>query len=173
MSEDLFLNEKAKKNEIPTTIKYLIFELGEDSYGLEISHVNEIIGVQNITEIPEQPDYIKGIINLRGKIIPVMDIRVRFKKPVRDYDARTCIIVVNIEDILVGLIIDRVVEVNDILTSNISPPPKINKDYRNRYIEGIGKIDSGVSVLLDCSKLLLDTEIDEVNEMTNINQKDN
>jgi len=168
MSETLLSNDALRKKDLTDTIKYLIFELGEESYGLKISHVNEIIGVQTITEVPEQPTYIKGIINLRGKIIPVMDIRIRFKKKPRDYDARTCIIVVNMEEVLVGLIIDKVVEVSDIPVSNISPPPKINKDYRNRYIEGIGKLDTGVSILLDCSKLLLDTEISEVSEISEI-----
>ncbi|MDA3846568.1 MAG: chemotaxis protein CheW [Vallitaleaceae bacterium] len=169
MSDVLSVDNKTISNEMKDKIKYLIFQLGEESYGLQISHVNEIIGVQNITEVPEQPDYIKGIINLRGKIIPVMDIRIRFKKEIRAYDARTCIIVVNIEEVLVGLIIDRVVEVSDIQVSNISPPPKINKDFRNRYIEGIGKLDTGVSILLDCSKLLLDTEINEISEIGNSN----
>ncbi len=147
------------------TAKYLIFDLGAESYGLEIFHVNEIIGVQTITEVPEQPEYVKGIINLRGKIIPVLDVRLRFKKEARAYDERTCIIVVDIQDLLVGLIIDRVVEVVDILLSQIAPPPKLNNDFKNRYIKGIGKTDNGVKLLLDCNRLLLDEEIDGLMEM--------
>lgn len=146
--------------------KYLIFQLGNESYGLEIFHVNEIIGVQTITEVPEQPNYIKGIINLRGKIIPVLDVRIRFKKQERAYDERTCIIVVDVMAFHVGLIIDRVVEVVDIPINNISPPPKLAGDYKNRYISGIGRIGQEVKLLLDCSKLLLDEELDALAEIS-------
>ncbi len=152
------------------TVKYLIFDLGAESYGLEIYHVNEIIGVQTITEVPEQPAYIKGIINLRGKIIPVLDVRLRFKKEPRDYDERTCIIVVDIQDLLVGLIIDRVVEVADILLTQISEPPKLNNDFKNRYIQGIGKTENGVKLLLDCNRLLLDDEIDGLADMAQMDE---
>lgn len=154
-------------NEIPVEniTKYLIFEIGNDSYGVEITFVNEIIGIQQITEVPEQPSYVLGIINLRGKIIPVMDVRKRFKKEFREFDDRTCIIVVEINDLFVGLIIDRVIEVADILDSQISPPPKINSDFKNRFISGIGKTDSGVKVLLDCSKLLTENELQSLESM--------
>lgn len=145
--------------------KYLIFEIGKDSYGVEITFVNEIIGIQQITEVPEQPSYVLGIINLRGKIIPVMDVRKRFKKEFREFDDRTCIIVVEIKDLFVGLIIDRVIEVADILDSQISPPPKINSDFKNRFISGIGKTESGVKVLLDCSKLLNENELQSLESM--------
>lgn len=154
-------------NDIPAEniTKYLIFEIGNDSYGVEITFVNEIIGIQQITEVPEQPSYVLGIINLRGKIIPVMDVRKRFKKKFREFDDRTCIIVVEINDLFVGLIIDRVIEVADILDSQISPPPKINSDFKNRFISGIGKTESGVKVLLDCSKLLTENELQSLESM--------
>lgn len=157
---------KTMSGEEVATAKYLIFDLGMESYGLEIFHVNEIIGVQTITEVPEQPVYVKGIINLRGKIIPVIDVRLRFKKEERGYDERTCIIVIDIQELLVGLIIDRVVEVVDIPVGQIAPPPKLNNEFKNRYIKGIGKTESGVKLLLDCNRLLLDEEIDGLAEMT-------
>ncbi len=147
------------------TIKYLIFEIGHDAYGVEITFVNEIIGVQQITEVPEQPKYVLGIINLRGKIIPVMDVRLRFKKPSREFDDRTCIIVVEIMETLVGLIIDRVVEVIDIHKDQIADPPKINADFKNRFIQGIGKTQSGVKILLNCAKLLSETELMELSKI--------
>ncbi|MDP4095008.1 MAG: chemotaxis protein CheW, partial [Bacillota bacterium] len=78
--------------------KYLTFVVGSETYGIEIRHVTEIIGIQPITEVPELPEYIRGIINLRGKIIPVMDVRMRFKKSFKEYNDRTCVIVVDIED---------------------------------------------------------------------------
>lgn len=144
--------------------KYLIFSIGNEYYGIDIKYVIEIIGIEPITEVPELPDYIKGVINLRGKIIPVMDVRLKFKKEPKEYDDRTCIIVVDIEDISIGLIIDRVLEVVNIDEGNISPPPKINsnKDNANRYIKGIGKVQNEVRLLIGCHKLLKEDEIEEL-----------
>ena len=144
--------------------KYLIFSIGKQCYGIDIKYVIEIIGIEPITEIPELPNYIRGVINLRGKIIPVMDVRLKFKKEEKEYDDRTCIIVVEIGSISIGLIIDRVLEVASIDENNISPPPKTNsnKDNSNKYIKGIGKVQNEVRLLIDCQKLLEDEEIDEL-----------
>ena len=139
--------------------KFLTFTLGNEAYGLEIKYVTEIIGVQEITEVPQLPEYIRGIINLRGKIIPVMDVRLRFKKSFREYNDRTCIVVVDINDISVGLIVDAVSEVISIQDQDIVPPPDLNKGLGNKYIKGIGKVGSEVKLLLDCSKLLSNDEI--------------
>lgn len=141
--------------------KYLTFSLDTEYYGIEIKHVTEIIGIQAITEVPELPDYIKGIINLRGKIIPVMDVRLRFKKSPRAYNDRTCIIVVELLEVSVGLIVDRVSEVLDIADGDITPPPELQKGG-NRYIKGIGKVGNEVKLLLDCDKLLNEDEIDQI-----------
>ena len=140
--------------------KFLTFSIGQESYGFEIKHVTEIIGIQEITEVPELPNYVKGIINLRGKIIPVMDVRLRFKKEPREYNDRTCIVVIDIRDISIGLIVDQVAEVVVIASENIVPPPAIKTGFHNRYIKGIGKVGSEVKLLLDCDKLLTDEEID-------------
>jgi len=144
--------------------KYLIFSIGKESYGIDIKYVIEIIGIEPITEVPQLENYIKGVINLRGKIIPVMDVRLKFKKEEKEYDDRTCIIVVEIEGICIGLIIDRVLEVVSIDENNISPPPKIssNKDNANKYIKGIGKMENEVRLLIDCHKLLEDDEVEEL-----------
>lgn len=144
--------------------KYLIFSIGKESYGIDIKYVIEIIGLEPITQVPELPDYVKGVINLRGKIIPVMDVRLKFKKEDKEYDDRTCIIVVEIGSISIGLIIDRVLEVENISENNISPPPKINnnKDNANRYIKGIAKDSNNVILLIDCNKLLEEDEIEEL-----------
>ena len=130
-------------------------------YGIDIKYVIEIIGVEPITEVPELPKYIKGVINLRGKIIPVMDVRIKLKKEEKEYDDRTCIIVVEIENIDIGLIIDKVIEVANIDERNISPPPKVNLERynSNSYIKGIGKIENEVRLLIDCNRLLEDDEI--------------
>lgn len=139
--------------------RFLTFELGEESYGIEIKYVTEIIGLQPVTEIPELPEYIKGIINLRGTIIPVMDVRLRFKKLFREYNDRTCIIVINIGEISIGLIVDSVSEVLSIPDEEIVPPPEVNKTG-NKYIKGIGKVENGVKLLLDCIKLLDEEDVE-------------
>ncbi|HHW21877.1 MAG TPA: purine-binding chemotaxis protein CheW [Clostridiaceae bacterium] len=145
--------------------RYLTFSIGNESYGIEVRYVTEIIGIQAITEIPELPGYIKGIINLRGKIIPVMDVRLRFKKEPREYNDRTCIIVIDIRDISIGLIVDTVSEVITISEQDIVEPPKMNKGFQNRYIKNIGKVENDVKLLLDCEKLLTDDEIENLSEV--------
>lgn len=139
--------------------KYLTFLLGGDSYGIDIKLVTEIIGIQAITEVPELPAHIKGIINLRGRIIPVMDVRLRFKKSPRPYSDRTCIVVVDIQEMSIGLIVDSVAEVLSIAEQDIVPPPHMATDHHQRYIKGIGKVGIDVKMLLDCDKLLQYEEI--------------
>lgn len=144
--------------------KFLTFTMGEDCYGIEINHVREIIGIQPITQVPDQPEYLRGIINLRGKIIPVMDIRLRFGKTFRDYNDRTCIIVVDIENISLGLIVDGVSEVLSIPDTEIVAPPEMNKGGNN-FIKGIGKVGAEVKLLLDCKTLLVKASWDESNQL--------
>lgn len=144
--------------------KYLTFVLGSESYGIEIKYVTEIIGIQPITEVPELPEHVRGIINLRGKIIPVMDVRLRFKKAFRDYNDRTCTIVIDIGEVSIGLIVDSVSEVISIPDAEIVAPPDLNK-AGNKYIKGIGKVGNEVKLILDCEKLLNE---DEINHLTNI-----
>lgn len=145
--------------------KYLIFELGKEFYGMEIRYITEIIGYQPITEVPEMPDYVKGITNLRGKIIPVMDARLRFKKPSREYNDRTCIIVIDTNNITIGLIVDSVSEVISLRDEDIAQPPDINHGG-NKFIKGIGKNGGSVKLLLDCQKLLSEDEIEVFNSIT-------
>lgn len=144
--------------------RFLTFALGNETYGIEIMYVTEIIGIQSITELPELPEYMKGIINLRGKIIPVMDVRLRFKKEFREYNDRTCIVVVDIKEVAIGLIVDSVSEVLTIQEQDIAPPPQM-RGQSNRYIKNIGKAGNEVKLLLDCEKLLTDSELDEINDV--------
>jgi purine-binding chemotaxis protein CheW len=139
--------------------KFLTFTLGSETYGLEIKYVTEIIGVQEVTEIPELPEYIRGIINLRGKIVPVMDVRLRFRKSFKEYNDRTCIVVVDIKDISVGLIVDAVSEVMTIQAHDVVPPPDLYKSASNKYIKGIAKVGNEVKLLLDCNQLLNEDEV--------------
>jgi len=136
--------------------KYLIFSMNE-LYGIEIRYIIEIISIQPITEVPGMPRYIRGITNLRGKIIPVIDARLRLNKEEREYDDRTCIVVLDANGISTGLIVDRVSEVITIAKEDIAPPPDINK-YGHRLINGVCKADGNIKLLLDCHKLLTDDE---------------
>lgn len=142
--------------------RYLTFLLGSECYGIEIKYVTEIIGIQAITEVPELPEYIRGIINLRGKIIPVIDVRIRFKKEKKEYDDRTCIVVVDIKDLSIGLIVDSVAEVLTIPEQDIVDPPQVNRGSNNKYIKKIGKVGSTVKLLLDCEKLLTDNDFENL-----------
>ena len=137
--------------------KFLTFHLAEEDYGIAICYVTEIIGIQKITEVPDMPDFIKGVINLRGRVIPVMDVRIRFNFPTREYDDRTCIVVVNIDDNAIGMVVDKVNEVADIPDSQIEPPPKAGQRDSN-YILGIGKIEEEVKILLDVTKLIYQSD---------------
>lgn len=142
--------------------KFLAFSVGKESYGIEIKFVTEIIVIQEITEVPELPSYVKGIINLRGKIIPVIDVRLRFKKEAKEYNDRTCIVVIDIKATSVGLIVDNVAEVINIDENDIVPPPDIKTGFHNRYVRGIGKVGNQVKLLLDCGKLLKDEELEKI-----------
>ena len=144
--------------------RFLTFSLGKESYGIEIKYVIEIIGIQSITQIPELPEYVRGIINLRGKIIPVLDVRLRFKKEPKEYNDRTCVIVVDIKEVSIGLIVDTVAEVITISEEDMVDPPQKNKGFNNRYIKKIGKIDDEVKLLLDCEKLLTEDELEGLSE---------
>lgn len=153
--------------------KYMTFKSGNEYYGLKIQYVNEIIQFQAITAIPETEDYIKGLINLRGKVIPVIDVRLRFKQKPLDYNDRTCIIVISVKSTVVGLIVEKIAEVVEIKEDDILPPPSIigrGDKTQNKYVYGIGKVGNAVKLLLDPDKLLNDedlTVIEQVNDMNN------
>jgi len=153
------IEEDTQKN------KFLTFSIDKEVYGIEIKFVTEIIGIQKITQVPEVPDYVKGIINLRGKIIPVIDVRLKFKKDAIDYNDRTCIIVIDIDQISVGLIVDNVAEVIVIPEENVVPPPGNRSGFQNRYIKGIGKVENDVKLLLDCEKLFDQEDLEVIEEI--------
>ncbi len=161
MDRELLEKEIDEREEDTQKGRFLTFNLDKEAYGIEITHVTEIIGIQPVTEVPELPDYIKGIINLRGKIIPVMDVRLRFKKNFREYNDRTCVIVIDISDLSIGLIVDSVSEVIAIPDTEIVAPPEVSKSG-NKYVKGIGKVHSDVKLLLDCNRLLNDEDTENL-----------
>ena len=141
--------------------KYLTFMLASEGYGLEIRYVTEIIGIQNVTNIPDMPEHVIGVLNLRGKVIPVIDVRLRFHLQEREYDERTCIIVVDVDDSSVGLVVDKVNEVIDIPLSDIEPAPMCGSKSGNAYIQGMGKIAQQAKILLDIERLINEENLSE------------
>lgn len=148
--------------------KYMTFPVGADVFGVELKYVNEIIQMQPIAPIPEVEDFIKGLINLRGKIIPVIDVAERFGKETFEYNDRTCIIVIEVKGVEVGLVIPSIAEVVSIDEENILPPPNISHaTAQSKFIRGIGKIGNSVKLLLDPVKLLSDDSLDFTDEQEN------
>ncbi|MCM1460697.1 MAG: chemotaxis protein CheW [Bacteroides sp.] len=153
--------------------KYMTFKSGNEYFGLAIQYVNEIIQMQEITAIPETEDYIKGLINLRGKVVPVIDVRLRFKQKPIEYNDRTCIIVINVKSTVVGLIVEKIAEVVEINEDNILPPPKIGhaEKAQNKYVYGIGKVGTAVKLLLDPDKLLNDEDLSVMEQASDLNEE--
>jgi purine-binding chemotaxis protein CheW len=139
--------------------KYLTFGLGVEEYGLEILKVREIIGLMSITGVPRTPEYVKGVINLRGKVIPVIDLRLKFHMPEIDHTEETCIIVVDVGGLEVGIIVDRVSEVLDIVADDIEDPPSLGTEVNTEFILGMGKANGRVTMLLDIHHVLASESI--------------
>jgi len=148
--------------------KYLTFMLAEEEYGIGILKIKEIIGMLPITSVPRTPDFVKGVINLRGKVIPVMDLRLRFGMPSIDYSERTCIIVVEIDGnsgtILIGIVVDAVSEVLNIKADDIEKTPTFGARLNTDYILGMAKMEGGVKILLDIDRVLSSDEISLLSE---------
>ncbi len=138
--------------------KYLSFYLAGEEYGVEILKVREIIGVQEITAVPQMPAFMKGVINLRGKVIPVIDLRLKFDMEEAEHTEQTCIIVMDVgRDI--GIIVDTVSEVLDVPTEDIEPPPSPDNSADTSFILGMGKVNDAVKILLDIDKVLACEEL--------------
>jgi purine-binding chemotaxis protein CheW len=146
--------------------KYLTFSLAGEEYGIGILKVKEIIGMMPITIVPQTPSYIKGVINLRGKVIPVVDLRVKFMMAAADYTERTCIIVVEISaagrTILMGIVVDSVSEVLNIKETDIEATPAFGTKLDTEFILGMAKIGGGIKILLDIDRVLSVEEIKAV-----------
>lgn len=154
MADVVSENNAVEQEEDTQEGKFLTFILGSEVYGLEIRYVTEIIGIQKITTVPDLPDYVKGVINLRGKVIPVMDVRLRFHMEARAYDERTCVIVIKAKSTTVGLIVDTVSEVLEIPGENIETTHHMRRGAGNAFMKGLGKVAEEVKILLDAEALL-------------------
>lgn len=148
------------------TGKYLTFRLAEEDYGIPLLQVKEIIGMMPVTAVPQTPDYVKGVINLRGKVIPVSDLRLRFAMEAIPYNDRTCIIVVDIhgdgESTRMGVIVDAVSEVLNVREEEIAPSPSFGSEARTEYILGMANMDERVKLLLDIDRVFDPEEIAEM-----------
>lgn len=147
--------------------KYLTFVLGCEEYGLEILKVREIIGTaeMKITSIPRVPRNIKGVINLRGKTIPIIDLRLKFGMKEREYGKETCIVVLNVKDGLIGIVVDTVSEVLDVDEKQIDNAPEFGKEVSTEFILGMGKVKDKVVILLDIDKVLSAGELTTINQL--------
>lgn len=145
--------------------KYLTFTIGQEEYGLEIKYITEIVVIQEITMVPDMPQYMKGVINLRGNVISVMDMRNRFHLEDREYDDRTCIIVVDLDKLQIGLIVDSVKEVSDIPATQVDPPPATHYGLKSGYVKGMGKLNDSVKILLDVEKILYEKDLEVIQQI--------
>jgi len=144
-------------------MQYLIFEVDE-AYAIELSSIVEILEIQPITRVPETPDYITGVMNVRGQVVPVIDLRVRFKKPANESIERKCVIVTKFENLDLGLIVDSVSDLINIDDENISEPPQVGNDYSHIFIKAIGVYDGQMKLILDTDKVINHSDIDFLEE---------
>jgi purine-binding chemotaxis protein CheW len=148
--------------------KYLTFTLAEEEYGIGILKIKEIIGMMSITTVPQTPKFVKGVINLRGNVIPVIDLRLRFGMESMDYTERTCIIVVEIDGtagtVQIGIVVDSVSEVLNIKAIEIEDTPTFGTRLNTDYILGMGKMEGGVKILLDINRVLKAEEVELIDK---------
>jgi purine-binding chemotaxis protein CheW len=164
MSEPDEKREKAVEVMAEREGKYLTFTLSDEEYGIGILKIKEIIGMMPITTVPQTPEFVKGVINLRGKVIPVIDLRLRFGMESMDYTDRTCIIVVEIqgtiETVQIGIVVDSVSEVLNIKREEVEDTPTFGARLNTDYILGMAKMEGGVKILLDIDRVLKAEEVE-------------
>lgn len=143
--------------------KYLLFSTNNEDYGIDIKFIREIVGMHKIIQVPNTENYIKGVINLRGKIIPVIDIRLRFNLEFKEYNERTCIIIIDLNNKLFGLIVDTVLEVLIIPENNLEDAPE-NRASKNKYIKNLGKVGDNVKIILSVENILNNKDLDNLDK---------
>ncbi len=155
----------ATKKEV-TDGKFLTFVLGDEIYGIEILKAREIIGLMDITTVPQTPDYMKGVINLRGKVIPVIDLRMKFSMQDEEHTQETCIIVAEVNNTSIGIIVDSVSEVLDIKSGEIEETPGFGQGIDTDFIMGMGKTKEKIIILLDIEEVLSSEDLEMINQDT-------
>lgn len=157
------LGEARTKEEL---LQLVSFNLGSEEFGVDILMVQEINRMLDITKVPKSPDFVEGVINLRGRVIPIINLRKRFGLPGKDNDKQTRIVVVTIEGKILGLVVDAVSEVLRLPADTIEPPPPMVSGVEAEYINGVGKLDDKLLILLDLNKILTKKEKETLNNIS-------
>ncbi len=143
--------------------KYLVFQLDKEEFAIQVEKVREIMGVQDITQVPQTPIHVKGVINLRGKVIPVVDLRLKFGMEAAEYTHRTCIVVVQVtgprDTMLMGVVVDGVVEVLQVADADVEDTPSFGQDVAIPYVMGLAKLKGKVKILLDIDQVMTSREL--------------
>jgi len=158
---DLNINSSISEARDSGENMFLEFALNEKRYAIDLSIIEEITVIQSITDLLGLPEFVKGVLNLRGKIIPIVDMRMLFDIEKKEYDERTCIVIVNVNNQNTGYIVDEVTEVKSIISNQISEPSNINENKKSLFIKGFGKTEDCVNIILDMNMLRLDKIIGE------------
>ena len=149
--------------------KYLVFHLGREEFGIRVLKVREIMGIQDITAVPQTPAHVKGVINLRGKVIPVVDLRLKFGLPEQEYTQRTCIIVVQVRGeagpMLMGIVVDGVAEVLNLAVADIEDTPDFGEGTATPYLLGLAKVKGKVKILLEIDRVLTSQDLHALNAL--------
>ncbi|MCL4784146.1 MAG: chemotaxis protein CheW [Bryobacterales bacterium] len=149
--------------------KYLVFHLGQEEFGIQVLKVREIMGIQDITAVPQTPHHVKGVINLRGKVIPVVDLRLKFGLPEQEYTQRTCIIVTQVNSeagpMLMGIVVDGVAEVLNLATAEIEDTPDFGDGTATPYLLGMAKVKGKVKILLEIEQVLTSQDLRRLEAM--------
>lgn len=149
-------------NDEVETNQYVTFLIAKETYGVEVLRVQEIIGMTGITHVPNSMEFMRGVINLRGTVVPVVDMRLRFGMEEKDYDNFTVILIVEVKGYMVGMIVDSVADVVDIPIKNIQDTPHFSANIRTDYIKGIGRIDEDLVIVLNVDKILSTEELEKM-----------
>ena len=158
MNPDSSLSTQSRANE------FLTFTLGKEEYGIDILRVQEIRGYDAVTTLANMPDFIKGVINLRGIIVPIVDMRIKFHLSKADYDQFTVVIILNVAQRVIGMVVDGVSDVITLNPEQIKPSPEFGSTLDTKYVTGIGTVDDRMLILVDIEKLMTSSDMDLVNE---------
>lgn len=150
--------------------EYLTFMLGEEQYGLAIIQVKEIRGYEPVTKIANAPDFIKGVINLRGDIVPIVDLRIKFNVSEATYNEFTIVIMLNVQDRIVGIVVDSVSDVINVTEKEVHPPPEFGVAFDARYLDGLASVDDGLVILVNIERLITSEEIGIFDSMNQQNE---
>ena len=150
--------------------KYLSFEINEEMYAVEILDVKEIIAMMKFTKVPKMPAFVKGVINLRGQVIPIVDMRLKYELEEIEYNERTTIIIGIIDDSLIGFIVDRTADVLNLSAEEMSAPPKFGTDIDTEFLKSMAKTENGVVMIVDLKKVFTQTEFESVKSLEKMSE---